>query len=155
MEDEIVPLPKKAPYWFKILFAFMLIGAGIGVWNVLFTENVIDIVESQLEAIRENKITEAYYTYMSQDFQRTTSLAGFKEFIRTHPPLENYSSFLFEKRVIEDQTTTIDGILIGVDKKEYPVQFKLIKEESGWKVMSINILQPLQLEKSLTQPSAS
>ena len=65
---------KPMPFWFKIL-ALLAVLALVGVTaGILFTESWVDVVDHQLEALRQHDIDKAYYAYTSKDFQTSTSL---------------------------------------------------------------------------------
>lgn len=131
---------KVMPGWFKALILIALI-ALIGVTaGILFTESLVDVIDKQLEALHKNEINNAYYAYTSSEFQRTTSLEDFKEFVEAHPIFFNSQSAHFIQRSIKQGVGTIKGNLTSADRVKVSIEYKLIKEEGKWKILSIRLL---------------
>lgn len=133
---------KPMPLWFKILIAIavtLLIGVTAG---ILFTERLVDVIDNQLEALRQNDIDKAYYGYTSKDFQTTTSQEQFREFIETYPVFLNNQSAHFTQRSIDHNTSTLKGNLTSQDHVNTPIEYKLIKEDDKWKILSIRLIKP-------------
>lgn len=129
---------QNTPLWFKILIAVIAVGALIAVVAYQFSDNIEEVVDSQLNSIRDNKITEAYYGFTSKDFQNATSLETFKDFIKVHPALSQNKSFTSTNRTIKNNIGILEGTLTAEDNNETPVEFTLIKEEGKWKILGIN-----------------
>jgi uncharacterized Zn finger protein (UPF0148 family) len=134
--------PKKPmPLWFKLL-AFMAVLALIGVTaGILFTESLVDVIDHQLEALRKEDINKAY-SYTSKDFQSSTSLSQFKDFVLSYPVFTNNQSAHFTKRSLKDNIGTLKGNLTSNDRVNVPIEYKLIKEGDKWKILSIRLLKP-------------
>lgn len=145
-----IPLVQKRrmPLWFKILIGLALL-ALVGVTaGILFTESLVDIVEHQLKALRQEDIKKAYYTYTSKDFQEATSLEQFQNFVKAYPILLTSQSAHFSQRSIKNKVGTLKGNLTSNDHKKIPIEYKLTKEDGKWKILSIRLLQPTMLPPS-------
>ncbi len=127
--------------WFKLLILGLLLLAGYSLWKNYSVENPIDVIENQLNAIKNNKITEAYYAYTSKDFQSVTPLDKFKEFVKAYPILSQTQTADLElKDGPKDDVKVVEGDLIGSNKRFMPVEYQLILEDSKWKILFMRFL---------------
>lgn len=139
---------KPMPIWFKIV-AGLAILALIGVTaGILFTETLVDVVDNQLEALRENNIPKAYYSYTSKDFQAATSLDQFRNFVEAYPVFLNNQSAHFAQRSMEHNIGTLKGNITSQDRVSTPIEYKLIKDEGKWKILSIRLLKPANIQNA-------
>lgn len=133
---------KPMPFWFKLI-SLLAILALVGVTaGILFTESWVDVVDHQLEALKQQDISKAYSAYTSKEFQDTTSLEHFHNFIEAYPVFMNNQSAHFTKRSIEGNIGTLRGKLTSNEHIETPIEYKLIKEDGKWKILSIRLLKP-------------
>lgn len=133
---------KPMPLWFKIL-AGLAVVALIGVTaGILFTEKLVDVVDHQIEAINKDDLSKAYYAYTSRGFQEATSLEEFKEFIKAYPIFLTTQSTHFTQRSIKDNIGILKGNLTTGERTKVPIEYKLIKEDGKWKILSIRLLEP-------------
>jgi len=142
---------KKQPTtrWFKIVLSLIFTGLAFTVISVLLSNDITDVVAEQLEAIKEKKITEAYYNYTSKDFQDTTSLEHFQEFIHNYPIFSNAKSVRFIDRNVVHDTASLQALIQPEEGNEVLVHYGLIKKNDHWKIVSIkmednakNLLKP-------------
>lgn len=132
---------KGYPFWFKILIGVGIIGILIGIWDSYRTENPVTTIEAQLNALRDNKITEAYYGFTSKDFQESTSLDVFREFIKAYPVFSQNKTFTFSKKDLSGAQGIVEGSLLSKDGIKAPVQYRVIKDGDSWKILSIQLLK--------------
>lgn len=138
---------KPMPIWFKIV-AFLAVLALIGVTaGILFTESLVDVVDHQLEALREQDISKAY-GYTSKDFQAATSLDQFRNFVEAYPVFLNNQTAHFSQRSIEHNIGTLKGNLTSQERVSTPVEYKLIKDDGKWKILSIRLLKPGNIQNA-------
>lgn len=146
--DTQIVKKKPMPFWFKLI-ALLAILALIGVTaGILFTESWVDVVDHQLEALRKQDIPQAYQAYTSKDFQSATSLDQFRNFIEAYPVFHNNQSAHFTQRSIEHNIGTLKGNLTSDDHINTPIEYKLIKEEDKWKILSIRLLKPGNIQNA-------
>ncbi len=139
---------KPMPFWFKLL-AFLAVLALVGVTaGILLTESWVDVVDKQLEALRQDDIDKAYYDYTSHDFQAATPLDQFRQFVQAYPVFLNNQSAHFTQRAIEHNIRTLKGKLISSDHVETPIEYKLIKEDKKWKILSIRLIKPANIQNA-------
>lgn len=141
--DQPKAVKKKAmPLWFKLLASLAVLALIAVTAGILFTESWVDVVDHQLEALRQNDISKAYYAYTSKDFQKATSLAQFQDFVQKYPIFLQSQSAHFTQRSIKNKIGTLKGNLTASDHKQIPVEYKLIKEKGKWKILSLRLLNP-------------
>lgn len=145
-DSTLIIKKKPMPSWFKLL-AFFAVLALMGVTaGILFTEKWVDVVDHQLESLRNHDIVKAYQAYTSKDFQTTTSLDQFSNFIQAYPVFFNNQSAHFSERSIDHHIRTLKGSLTSHDHITTPIEYKLVKEEGKWKILSIRLLKPNKIQ---------
>lgn len=138
---EVIVAKKPMPLWFKIA-SFLAVLALIGVTaGILFTESLVDVVDNQLRALREQDISKAYHAYTSLEFQQSTSFEQFRNFVKAYPFFLNNQSASFTQRSIKNNVGTLKGKLTTTDHLTIPVEYQLIKEDGKWKILNISILE--------------
>lgn len=149
--------------WLGIVVTTLLV-IGIIIAGLAFyaTSGLVDTVDKQLTALRSDDIVLAY-SYTSKDFQHATSLDDFKRFVDHFPSLKNNKSASFSRREIQNNQGILKGTLQAKDGGETPIEYRLIKEEGKWKILSID-MQPTGAgitedqktsDSTQNQPSAS
>lgn len=137
---------RRMPLWFKIL-ATLAVLALLGVTTgILFTEKLVDVIDNQLDVLRQGDIDKAYRSYTSKDFQEATSLDQFRHFIKAYPILQHNQAAHFDQRTIKDHVAILKGNLISDEHRNVPIEYRLAKEEGKWKILSIRLLQPNSLQ---------
>lgn len=141
-QKSIPPVKKKPmPFWFKAL-ATLAVLALIGVTaGILFTESLVDVIDHQLDALHSHDVSKAYYAYTSRAFQEATSFDEYKEFVKAYPIFMNSQSAHFTQRSIRDNIGILKGNLTSNEHVKVPVEYKLIREDGKWKILSIRLLQ--------------
>ncbi|CCB87683.1 putative uncharacterized protein [Parachlamydia acanthamoebae UV-7] len=135
------PLQKKFR-WKKWLSIFAILALLFFIFVYIASKELTETVEKQLEALRANKITEAYYSYTSKEFQNTTSLDKFREFIQHQPAFHENKTINFYESTFQDNILTLKGILISKDNQKLNIEYKLIDEDGFWKILSIELIDP-------------
>lgn len=133
---------KKMPFWFKAM-TFVTVLALIGVTGaILFTEKLVDVVDYQLEALRNGNIEKAYSAYTSSEFRETTSLDRFQNFVTAYPAFEKNLSAHFSQRSFDRHIAVLKGYLSSVDHIDTPIEYRLVRENNKWKILSIRLPKP-------------
>ncbi len=104
---------------------------------------LIEPAEAQLAAFRSNDVAKAYFGYVSKDFQETTPLKSFREFVQNYPILTKHNSATFTDGVIDGKNGTIEATLHGPDMTT-SVEYKLHKEDGKWKIYSLRLNLPTE-----------
>ncbi|MFA6099481.1 MAG: DUF4864 domain-containing protein [Patescibacteria group bacterium] len=131
---------------------FVVAVAAIIALALYATKGIAEVADQQLAALRAGDYAKAY-SYNSKDFQNSTSLDKFKEFIDAYPSLKNNESSSFSSRKTENDVGTLEGTLKSKEGGVTPIEYKLVKENDAWKILSI-IVNPTGTEiKSTTEPT--
>ena len=98
-------------------------------------------IKKQLEALREKNFKLAY-SYNTEEFKKTTSLANFQKTISHYPELINNASIHFSGTTInKDNTALVKSTLTAKTGSVLAVDYILAKEQ-GWKIFTIQIKTP-------------
>lgn len=147
MDHPVEMHKKKSPLWFYILLLIPVIGIALGFSGKFFDRNISSVVEGHLEKLRANQLTQAYYDYTSQEFQKTTSLEAFREFVSFYPVLLENKTFILHEQDHDAQSGDVKGILISKQMHEMDADYKLVRENNHWKILSIRLKEPLRGEQ--------
>lgn len=133
--------PNKAPirgrFWLITVVNCVLILAAFALFIALVTKDPSEAIEGQLEDLRVNKLTAAYYEYTSKSFQDAVSLGHFREFVEKNPSFLKVESIQVLRKEIENNISSLDVLLIATEGQRLPVKYRLIKEGDQWKILSI------------------
>lgn len=140
--------------WFKILFSCILLGLAISILLILFSDNMTKVVSNQLQAIKENRLTEAYYDYSSKSFQKTTSLADFRNFFLNYPFFSHYKSVRFIDRDNGHDTGYLEAMMMTDQGVEIPLKYELVREGDQWFIDNIKFEDPYLEEKKIKTDQA-
>lgn len=129
---------KKMKLWKKIL-----IGIGVFILLIIFisfsaTSGIVKVAEKQLNLISSGDLKGAY-ALTSQEFQRSVTYDNFLNYVNNYEVLKNYKDHKFTSKEIKGDTGTINGTLTAKDGTVSPVEYKFIKENGDWKMLSINL----------------
>jgi hypothetical protein len=129
---------EKMKLWKKIL-----IGLGVFILLIIFisfsaTSGIVKVAEKQLNLISSGDLKGAY-ALTSQEFQRSVAYDNFLSYVNNYEVLKNYKNHKFTSREIQGDTGTITGTLTAKDGTTVPVEYKFIKENGNWKILSINL----------------
>ena len=126
--------------WKKILLGLIAVIIITVCLILYFTKTIADIADNQLEAIRTGNITKAY-SYGSLDFQATTTLEDFQNFIVAYPSLKNNKSSNWTNREISNSNGTLTGTITANDGSVTPIEYHFIKENTKWKILGLQLHQ--------------
>lgn len=139
-EDRQKGLEQKHPAkWFKALFGLILAGLVLSIFLILFSDHLTEVVSDQLQAIKENRVTEAYYRYTSKPFQKATSLESFRQFIHSYPIFSQHKSVRFIDRESNEDIGSLQAMVLTEQGNEIPVEYQLVKEGDKWLIEHIKL----------------
>jgi hypothetical protein len=104
----------------------------------LFMEQVI---QEQLEALKEGDYSKAYYAYTSQDFQKSTPLPTFKLFVQSHHLLAMHGTFSSENVAFDGVIAKVKGRVTDAYGNSAPVEYDLTQENGNWKIRRFDLFQ--------------
>lgn len=119
------------------LFYGMLIVGGV----IVATNNITDVVLSQLDAMQKGDY-ELAYSYTSPAFQEVTSLGVFEEFVKEVPAMRDNVNASFPTRQIHNSQGLLKGTITAKDGSVTPVKYLLVYENGQWKILGIQIGRP-------------
>lgn len=96
------------------------------------------LIEAQLDALRKNDLSKAYYAFVSKDFEKATSFEAFKEFIKSYPIFTQHTKDTIEEGFLEGDIRLV-RVSLQNDKESYEADFQFIKDGEKWKVWGIKI----------------
>lgn len=131
--------PRKEKPWFTTIFLALVGLIVIGVYFLLNQEDLDQVVKNEITAIKDKRYTEAYYEHTSKDFQATTSLEAFKQFVRSHSIFYDNTTVTFQKSEIKDNVGVVQTQLTAKDGTNDSVLFHLVKEDDKWKINYMQI----------------
>lgn len=137
--EDIPAQLKKVPLWFKAIIALTSLGIIMGTVVALLQEDATDVVKQQLQALKEDHLTEAYYNYTSKGFREATSLEQFRDFVKGHSAFIKNSSVEFIERNIHDDEGLLEASLSSINGTTTHIDFQMIREGDKWKILSIRI----------------
>ncbi|KTC91219.1 DUF4864 domain-containing protein [Fluoribacter dumoffii] len=130
---------KKTLMVIGVIAAWFLLFVGTVFTIVLFlTNSLIYPINNQLKALKTGNIEKAY-SYTSKDFQKATSLGDFNKFLNQYPSLKSNESTFFNIRSIENNLGFVKGTLTAKDGAKTPIEYRLIWENGGWKILNIKV----------------
>ncbi|MGB5706312.1 MAG: hypothetical protein WBM41_05740 [Arenicellales bacterium] len=119
----------------KILLGVMIVVV-VGIGSVFyFTKDMVDASDGFFTAIK-NKDLDKAYSWLSEDFKTSTSIADLKYFVEING-LGNYQQASWSSRSIEVGQGEISGSVITESGNAVPLTVKFVKGKDGWKIYSI------------------
>lgn len=109
--------------------------------STINSQQLLDVVDAQLKAIRAKDIDKAYDQYTSAEFRKKTSLDDFKKLIDKFKALSNNKLFQFQSFYLEDDIATFSGDLHSMEGESIPVEYDFVLEDGKWKILGIQIYQ--------------
>lgn len=122
----------------KILIGVVIFIVGVIVLAMVATQGIADVAKGQLKALREGDMIKAY-SFTSKDFRSATSLENFQKFVDSYPSLKKNESVSFSDRETNNDTGLLKGTLKSVDGAATPIEYKLIKENGEWRILSLKL----------------
>jgi Domain of unknown function (DUF4864)/zinc-ribbon domain len=130
---------QRIPRWFKWLSGLFLCFILFHVFLILISPDLTDTVSEQFTALRENRITEAYYNYTTKEFQTAVSLENFREFTQKYPFLIHQKSVKFIERNVEGDNGLLKAVINTDNSEPILMNFRLSKEDDKWKILGMTL----------------
>lgn len=142
---------KEGPKW-KISGAYVIESANYPMVKPEEKNELADVIQDELAALKEKDISKAYYAYASIDFKKATTLDAFKEFLKKYPILLEYTKTKLGIAFVEGELRILRLTLYS-DTEEALMDVRFIKEGTQWKIWSMQ-LYPKPLEE-VEKPKAN
>lgn len=104
----------------------------------LLTKGVGDVADKEMKALKANDYAGAY-ALTSSEFQASTTLDQFKSFMAQYPAMVSNKSYSFNERNMADNAGNVIGKIVGLDGKNYNLEFQMIKEGDDWKILNFHM----------------
>jgi hypothetical protein len=131
------PKPKKR-LWLKIaagLAVVIVLAVVIGFWA---TSGLVDTIDRQLAAIKRGDM-QAAYAENAIALRDRISLADFETFVKRYPALHRNADRSFNSRSFQGGSGEVKGTLTDDRGAVMPVQYRLVKENDVWRILSIRL----------------
>lgn len=141
---EVLNESKRKKYWGR---ASVVIACGMLLFFLLaaFTsDDLLKTVEEQLSALNNDRITEAYYQYASDDYKENISLIAFKEMVTAFPVLTKNKNIEVIDKYENDQVASVRVMLTSLYNESIPVEYQLVRDDEGWKIDDMLLQVPSQ-----------
>ncbi len=116
-----------------VVFVALIIG--VAFWA---TSGPVKAVQGSLDLLKSGDV-QAAYDATAQDFKTAVPLTDFQQFLAAYPAFKDYKSVSFGSREISNDQSTLQGSITASDGGVTPVEFKLIKENGEWRILSIQV----------------
>ncbi len=121
---------------FKIIIGFVAFITLTIIAVFFMTSGFSDIGDNFFDALRNDNMEEAY-SYLSQNFQATTSQEELQNFLN-RTGLKDVVDVSWGGRSFKNDRGSIEGTVTTVSGGSIPVTINFLEESSGWKILSIN-----------------
>lgn len=120
-----------------LIFGTCFVGLlGFYLWKQSNDKVPEKIIEKHLEALLNNKISEAY-TYTARQFQSAVSFSNFRELLKANSVLTSNNNRQISQVDFKENEAFLSTILTGSNKGFTIVNYSLVKEDGGWKISKI------------------
>lgn len=120
-----------------ILGVCFIVFLGAFLWWQPWRQGPETTVKKHLEALHNNKISDAYYAFTSHEFQTTVPLSDFREFLKTYDLTIRYENARISPVEFNGNETFVSTMLTGPDKDFIIVKYTLVNEGSVWKILKV------------------
>lgn len=125
----------KSPW--LVLGVCFIIFLGVFWWWQSWEKGPEKTVKKHLEALHNNKISEAYYTFTAHDFQTAVPLSDFREFLKTYGLTTRYEKMRISPVEFKENEAFVSTILTGPNKDFIIVKYTLVNEDNVWKILKV------------------
>lgn len=109
--------------------------------------SIVAPIDAQLRNLRSGDIEHAYKDTTSSEFQASTSLEAFKEFVEKYPILLKHKTLEVKPVAIQQNDASVTVVLNPL-KEAVTVNYLLVKEHNLWKIWHVSVT-PLYSEEIL------
>lgn len=101
-------------------------------------------IQDQLKALHAGKLKDAYDLFTSKAFKEATSFDEFEKFIRSNPILQQQTGANFEKLSFNNNVGIYTVRFKAGKQLEQTADFSMIHEGDNWKVLQIQLYEPVK-----------
>jgi hypothetical protein len=132
---------KKMKLWKKIITGvgtFILLVIILASFGASATSGIVSVSEKQLNLISSGDLKGAY-GLTSSEFQGSVSYDKFMAYVNNFEVLKNYKEHKFNEKETSGNAGTIKGTLTAKNGTALPVEYKFVKENGEWKILSLDL----------------
>lgn len=122
--------------WLILGICFIVI-LGVFLWWQPWKKGPEKTVMKHLEALHNNKISEAYYSFTSHDFQSAVPLSDFQKFLKTYDLTTRYENMRISPVEFKANEAFVSTKLTGPNKDFVIVKYTLVNEGNVWKILKV------------------
>jgi Domain of unknown function (DUF4864) len=104
------------------------------------TSFLTKIISDQLEQMKQKDLYAAYEDFTSLRFRESTPFDSFARFVDQNSIFTDNQSIAFGDLTFNNNVATLLVVLTAEEKRHEKVEYDLIKEDEGWKILSIKIV---------------
>ena len=136
------PPKRRMSLWKKIgigFLAFFVFIAAVVTLALWLTSDVVAPIERQLAFLRQGDL-KAAYSETALAFRDNVPFNKFEAFVKQYPSLSRNKGHSFSSRSVDaNGTGTVKGTLTDDRGAVLPVEYRLVKENEAWRILSIRI----------------
>jgi len=102
------------------------------------SNEAVQVVQEQAEAIREGRVERAYELF-SSEYREGMSLSMFRRWLRRQDRLSGMQELRIWGRMVSRGTATLWGSFDDDLGQSYPVRYMLIREGGDWRIDSFQL----------------
>ncbi|MFH1078480.1 MAG: DUF4864 domain-containing protein [Patescibacteria group bacterium] len=103
------------------------------------TSGPVKATEAELALLRSGDVEQAYAA-LASDFRSSVPATEFDSFLATYPVFTKSKKVSFSSREVVNDESTLKGTLTAEDGTATRVEFRLVKEEGMWRIVSMQVL---------------
>lgn len=128
--------PSSKRFGVSLVLILLLLTFGLVVWDHQAGDDAENTLINHFQAIKEQKLTEAYFSFTSKEFQKSTSLEQFKTFLRSIPQIGDDATLQIEEKQTGDNQRSILALITRPQTEPIYFNIDLVKEDEEWKILS-------------------
>lgn len=120
-----------------ILGTCFIVFLGVFLWWQPWGKGPETTIKKHLEALHNNKISEAYYAFTAHDFQTSVPLSDFRGFLKTYDLTTHHENVRISPVEFKANEAFVSTMLTGSDKDFIIVKYTLVNEDNVWKILKV------------------
>jgi len=121
------------------------------IWGIQILTNVQDTpenedevesaIQDQIAALRDGDLSKAYYAFTSKQFQEAASFDTFDKYVKRHDELSDNKTVEVKDVMFKPNYAVAQVNLKANSDESEPYQYRLVYENSKWKILSIKMIR--------------
>jgi hypothetical protein len=128
--------PSSSRFGISLVLVLLVLSFGLVYLDHQSGDAAENTLINHFQAIKEQKLTEAYFAYTSKEFQKSTNLEQFKTFIRSIAQIGDDSTLQIEEKQNQENQRSILALITRPQTEPIYFHINLVKEDDEWKIVS-------------------